>query len=859
MNPHLFCRERTFHKALLLTYSFDPIFFEQVVLPDLWSGRTGDILAMGDRQQIIEATTACAGQLWHLGRHYLLAPANHEGAFHPKLILRLGAKDGAVLIGSGNLTSSGWGGNQELGVGWLLGPGHADDGAWLHQFLADVMSWCSSDLERDAVARMTDVPWLALTSASITTSGVLYSRRDTALASSLAQRWAGRQFDSVRILTGSTDKSGAFLRWAHRTFGIKRAMVALTPAMASFDPAQLADLPIELTLITAPRHRPMHAKFYWFDGDDGAAAVMGSANCSASAWLLPPKQGGNIETVVVYDAASAGDFLDVLRIFDGPAMTAQDLLASNAARPIDPVPAAPAFRLLGLRWDRDAALLSAVVDPCPALDDVVDLLWGKQTLPMTPPADPGGQWTARLREDFDKGTEFGRVRITRGGASWMTAPRWIDDLALLQQASQTARLLAPFNGFEGTKTQNEQRQMLEDLQNVAHALFNDASALRDPSTGATRSTKAENELAAVPVDPRDLVCHLEESSLEVPSLADDRPSMPSITGILRLLFDAEGDGSATVLAKDGDDPDDGNDEAGDNKKSGHSKPEPGRRDDESRPIEPRFRERLALQIATFLEELRTDEFAARCSATQMVQAVAYPLAVALLGTKHGWVNMELAEAWRLDVISILFGSTDVGGLLQAVEQRYVENGQGEIFGDVVGDGTLWMVLIATIGGSRWYGPGTYLDKAIAMREVFMAPQLRSSARRERIDWLRNKVRIDGAQKYLGEVAPAVTKLLEEIEARLHPVWVDEAKAQAQRQITHRAGDLLWRENVGWAACLEDNALEFKKPTRVRLKGREKNIVAGFYVNVSELARRDGELHQYLVELFSRVDGAVDDA
>ena len=42
MNPRLFCRERAYHKALLLTYSFDPIFFEQVVLPDLASAKEAE-------------------------------------------------------------------------------------------------------------------------------------------------------------------------------------------------------------------------------------------------------------------------------------------------------------------------------------------------------------------------------------------------------------------------------------------------------------------------------------------------------------------------------------------------------------------------------------------------------------------------------------------------------------------------------------------------------------------------------------------------------------------------------------------------------------------------------------------------
>lgn len=63
MNPRLFCRERAFHKALLLTYSFDPIFFEQVVLPDLWAGRASDILVLGDKNQVDASIHSAAGQL----------------------------------------------------------------------------------------------------------------------------------------------------------------------------------------------------------------------------------------------------------------------------------------------------------------------------------------------------------------------------------------------------------------------------------------------------------------------------------------------------------------------------------------------------------------------------------------------------------------------------------------------------------------------------------------------------------------------------------------------------------------------------------------------------------------------------
>lgn len=859
MNPRLFCRERTFHKALLLTYSFDPIFFEQVVLPDLWAGRSGDILAIGDRDQVAEATQVSAGQLWHLGKNYLLASANHEGAFHPKVMLRLGAKDGAVLIGSGNLTSSGWGGNQELGTAWMVGPEHPDNGAWLHAFLADVMTWCSSDLERDAVSRMRDVPWLSLTRPATAASPVLHSRRDAALARLLEQRWSGRQFETVRILTGSTDQSGVFLRWAHTTFGIKRAVVALTPSMASFDPAQLADLPIELTLVAAPPDRPLHAKFYWFEGEAGAAAVMGSANCSAAAWLLAPAHGGNVETVVVYDTASADTYQHVLDIFERPAQTPSEFLAPKTTAPVAPAATTPTYRLLGLRWDKDSQQVLAVIDPNPAAGMAVELVIGTQTATMNSQPQAAGHWVCTVPEGLGSSTSFASARVIAGASSWTTAPRWIDDLVALRHASQSARLVEPFKDLERSATSAEQRQMLEDLQEVAHALFNDTAAFRDPGTGTSGNGKTGKEDAAAPVNPNDLVCHLEDGADSMPLLGEARPGTLSISGILRMLFDDEGDEPGADVAAANEQLDEGTNPPENSTKGGKSKEtvDPPRQG--APPVEARLRERLATQITMFLTELRSTAFAERCSATQMVQAISFPLAVALRGQKRGWVDPDVAERWGLDVIAILFrgASPNAGGLLHSVERRYALNGQSEIFGDVVGDGTLWMVLVSTLGGTRWRGPGTYLDKAVALREVFTSPQLLASARPERIAGLLSKVRIEDARKYLATVAPTVTRILGEIEERLRPLWAEGARVQTERRITHKVGDLLWRENVdlavGWAVCLEDNPLENNQATQVRLRGQEKKVVAGYYVNVIDLAGQHPELQQLLTDLQTGIE------
>lgn len=849
MNPRNFCRQRAFHKTLLLTYSFDPIFFEQIILPDLWAGRSGDILVLGDQGQLEEAVSVRAGQLWHLGKRYLLAPARHAGAFHPKVTLRLGAKDGMIMVGSGNLTSSGWGGNQELGTSWPIGPDHPDRGEWLHGFLAQAMLWCSGELEREAIARMRDTPWLSLMPESETRSDLLFSRGDTSLSSLLVDRWRERRFDAVKILTGSTDEAGAFLRWAHATFGIRRATVVLTPAMASLDPQQIANLPLEVNVVVAPERSVLHAKFYWFEGEAGATAVMGSANCSAAAWLLSPNRGGNIETVVVYDQAEEQDYSEVLKLFDREPMLPGALLGRGSALEAQVSTRKP-FRLKGLHWHRESGHVEALLHPIPASGSEVELLLGKSVIAMAASTGDGGVWRCTPSDPLADATVFASIRVTNSQGVFETDPRWIDDLMGLRDASQSARLLEPFKALERAATSSEQRQMLVDLQEVAHALFNDSGAFKDPSWSGSEARKEENHAEAPPVDPNNLVCHLEEVPGTPFGVAESRAGTLSISGILRMLFDLEGDAADQRDPRGVEVEDDASEGS---VPSGH--PTGDKADGTSSGlVEAKFRQKLADQIETFLNKLRSLEFASRCSATQMVQAVAFPLAIAVRGKRHGWVSQENSECWAIETISLLLRGDGPRAipLLNAVENRYRKNGQAELFSDVVGNGTLWVALVSLLGGSRWDSPGGYLEKAIALREVFESQPLMKASSPESIKQLVGKINVEDASRYLTRVAPAARSCLSELESSLAPIWQNEATTQKDRRIQNGVGDVLWRDKAGWAVCLEESVVG-DVPTRVRLHGQEKPIVAGFFVNVSEASLRHVELAVRLKELRSLVD------
>jgi hypothetical protein len=860
MNPRHFCRERTFHKALLLTYSFDPVFFEQLVLPDLWAGRASDILVIGDTNQVKSAIQGAVGRLWHLGKRYLLGSARHSGSFHPKVLLRLGATEGAVMIGSGNLTSCGWGGNRELGSAWLFGPNHADKGAWLHSFLDDVISWCASDLEKDAVRRMKDVPWLGLQAgASSLPPPFVYSSRDRTLAAALGRRWVGRQFSEVRILTGSTDESGAFLRWAHREFGVRRAVIALTPSLASFSPDKLADLPLELRLIPMPSAAPLHAKFYHFEGPGGRAALMGSPNCSAAAWLLPPEQGGNIETALVYDSPEATDLKDLLEIFNSPSVKPEEVLIVTRPNPVEVEPRNSPYDVVGLRWDAFSHRVMALINPEPEQGTTVALLLGATHIPMQHSCGHGdGSWFCEVPEGIDfTSAVFASIRLERGQEHWVTNIRWIDHLAELHHSTQAARFLEPIKGLENTASSAEQRRILDDLQSVAQALFSDSATFKDTGFGIAPEVPQNPETPAPPVDPAALIRSLEG----VPQIAvmSGRAATGSLslTGILRLLFDAEGTVIGGEAAVDDEKLDEGQPVAASSTHEPEKNDLPGEEAEERQLVDARLRTRLATQIETFLQNLSKAEFAEKCTATQLIQAVCFPLAVAVRGQIRGWVSNASAEQWGLKVLSLLFrGKTvEAPGLLRIVEQRYIARGQASIFHEIVGDGTLWMVLIATLGNSTWQGVGTFLDKALALREVFRAPQLVASAQASRVAGLLGQLRIDDARAYVSVVAPAVSELLDRIEDQLRPVWEQEARSQVERSTTHRVGDLFWRANVGWAVCLAEAI--GRESVVVRRRGQQIKIGGGFYVNVSDLAARNHQLSELFADLRVQLEsGAV---
>jgi hypothetical protein len=129
-------------------------------------------------------------------------------------------------------------------------------------------------------------------------------------------------------------------------------------------------------------------------------------------------------------------------------------------------------------------------------------------------------------------------------------------------------------------------------------------------------------------------------------------------------------------------------------------------------------------------------------------------------------------------------------------------------------------------------------------------QLLASANSVRVKGLLGKIQIEDAKEYVAHVAPTVNRLLGEIECALKPLWEVEMRGQRQRAVTHKPGDLLWRDSAkaGWAVCLEEVQDRTGQSINVRLKGAQTAVQSGYYVNVSDVCSRNAELNRFVEEL-----------
>lgn len=858
MNLRELCQIRGYPVVLLTTYNFDPLFFERVVMTDLLAGGARRVTVLADAEQAHEAIGQARGQLLLLGRKYRVIPISAGGAFHPKICVRLGQQGAIVACGSHNLSRSGWlgrtpedkgSGNREVSVAWRVEPG-SPSAADLRSVLLSLSKLIDIPASRWPVTEMLDTPWLAdarphgSRNWSWVVTGV-----DGTLADVLENRWRGRQFNRLRLVTGSTDDRGAMIRWAARTFGVRQAVVEVDLDRCGFTTSLLKGIPADLRLSRMNGHPRTHLKVALFESSTGCAAVLGSANCSGAAWLRPADQSGNIESVLIFDKCESASFRGLFRKWrdGGKDWSKLDLAQPPAKTDTKPTPGRQLKQIQLLKGEKR---LLATLSPSPHADEqVIAVLGGQRVCLHRSP--PEGVWVGTLAAPVaDIATPFAWVEI--GDSAGPTNAVWVDDTDSLDQAVDWRMPLRAIRDLSQHAASDGYRALLNDLRLLSETILNKTEEFPDSLHGEHQKTPNSPGAPARPLEPGALIRSLSElrdkplhSRLPAGHEAD-----LSLSGVIRLLF---------AKARDGDMDDDRYDPTHAEAEKSLEEREREESDDlgegeNQQGDEPSSREkqRLLRQLNEFADKLASPEFAARCTARQLQQAVAYPLAVVRFASQGPWGDDIVDGLSKVVVrtIEILLHrnvrAAHLGPLLTEVQNRYRAQGRVADFNRIIGDGLLWLVLAGSLSMIE-EEPGKRFELNLLIGDVANCQPLIAMAVPDRLTPLARLLgRAGNSLLDLNRVRQTV-EALKDLEVRLDRHF--KKYDSALRVFDDKPGDWLWRPVVGFAQVLSIHEDRRHASMHIRSEAREvQKVRLDFYINLRQIQGRDTTVRELLATL-----------
>jgi hypothetical protein len=330
--------EPGFRASVITTYNCYFPFYEEVVLRRLMAAGCTHNVLMVDATRCAEAFAIEELRPRRAGRDYTLIPVKMGGAFHPKMVLRFGKSKGSLLVGSHNVTLSGFGLNDEVtNVFRLEGAALRGGGALFRQafdYLAGFVPAQLPDVVEAFESVKLGVPWLD----GLLGTGV-QDRQLLTASSTGPDLWAKlatlipKDVSTAFICGPFFDPALAFVRRFQREVRPTSLVIGIDPASVEIDPTEAAALEGVRWVNVAgipdiPQRREgashyLHAKVLWFSGKDEELLVTGSANPSVAAFFARP-DARNAEAIVADRRKDAGRLLGIDALLGAPTITAAD-------------------------------------------------------------------------------------------------------------------------------------------------------------------------------------------------------------------------------------------------------------------------------------------------------------------------------------------------------------------------------------------------------------------------------------------------------------------------------------------------------------------------------------------------------
>lgn len=319
-----------FHSAIFTTFSINLYYLEQQVLPLLGSKGIHYVSILADGVML-------STQLEHYGylsqqrkRNYAVHGIQSNGAFHPKLIFLAGPDSVLLLVGSGNLTTSGHGKNLEV---WnAVYVNSLDDAKYGFVIQAwNYMKQLHADLGDSANSKLKSIEenCFLLTNGKEGESNIFdldaqnqisfhANQSESSLFTQVSDIVGNDKIERITIMCPFHDSEGKFIQELNNRYNPGQIDVIVQADFGAL-PFKLKNQSnvrfFEWTEVMQEKQRQsyFHAKNIVFEGKSKNYLISGSANASIAAFGTLAIPATNQESCVIYQSM-ASDYLELLSI-----------------------------------------------------------------------------------------------------------------------------------------------------------------------------------------------------------------------------------------------------------------------------------------------------------------------------------------------------------------------------------------------------------------------------------------------------------------------------------------------------------------------------------------------------------------
>ena len=292
-----------YHSCVITCYSLDFSFFEERILPALRIANVKNVNILADGHYLEKAQEITTGKEFKHNKTYNFLPIYETGVFHPKIILLTGVKHGLLIIGSGNITSSGLSTNDEIwgafhldNIGNENAPLFGAVWSYLQTYLKQSLGFVQQKIEwiHKHSPWLNELPvsydWINLTSLGNSVKFIVNSNEQSSFKT-LVDSLPENGIEELTIVSPYFDKSGSQLIQFINQFNPSKVN-CLIDSISGTIPSELnAQIASQINFYNWSDCRGdfdsiynrLHAKIFHFKTIEEEYLLIGSANATSAA------------------------------------------------------------------------------------------------------------------------------------------------------------------------------------------------------------------------------------------------------------------------------------------------------------------------------------------------------------------------------------------------------------------------------------------------------------------------------------------------------------------------------------------------------------------------------------------------